>query len=91
MQLHALNAERMGYRYLWQTDDDSRLLQPMGFDLAAHMRRRGLVLASKRTQHDPLSVTTGGYLGFRVRQCIALSWPPSARSTTRSPSPQVAV
>jgi hypothetical protein len=50
----------MGYRYLWQMDDDSRLVEPMGFDLAAHMRQRGLLMASKRTQHDPGSVTAGG-------------------------------
>ena len=102
MQLHPLNAERLGYRYLWQTDDDSRLLQPMGFDLAAHMRRRGLVMASKRTQHDPLSVTTGGYVesftgligrgkvGFNIWLFKSCPRPSSARSTTRSPSPQVA-
>ena len=67
----------MGYRYLWQMDDDSRLVQPMGFDLAAHMAQRGLLMASKRTQHDPGSVTAGNY-GFD-EACLGLNFSLQAR------------
>jgi hypothetical protein len=34
-------------------------VRPVKFDLAAHMRERGLLMAAHETRHDPASVTAG--------------------------------
>lgn len=42
------DAARLGYRYVWQTDDDSRVLDPVTFDIREYLQRRGLLMAAAR-------------------------------------------
>lgn len=61
MQIRMCHADRLGYKYLWQTDDDSWVVQPMHFNLVAHMREGGLWLASQNIRRDEVYVTKGAH------------------------------
>lgn len=52
-------AERLGYRYVWQTDDDSGFVAPLDFDMVKMMQQRGLSMAAASTMHDTVDVTAG--------------------------------
>ncbi len=41
-------ARELGYRYLWQTDDDAYLHEPVGFNVLAHMENKSLVIAANK-------------------------------------------
>ena len=41
-------ADRLGYRYVWQTDDDSRMKEPVDFNMREYLQQRGLLMAAAR-------------------------------------------
>lgn len=73
-------ADRLGYRYVWQTDDDSRLLKSVAFNLRAFMQTRGLLMAARRKNHDPVSVTAGA--GFAMLNLSEICRNDCARSSS---------
>lgn len=45
-------ADLLGYKYLWQLDDDSYFRGPVDFSLVQHMQSKGLWVAGSKTEQD---------------------------------------
>ena len=52
-------ARHLGYRYLWQSDDDTYLTKPIGYSLVQYMRDGNLSVAPKDIVGEPAEVTRG--------------------------------
>lgn len=51
-------ADRLGYQYLLQTDDDAGFTAPVNFDIVQHMRRHNLSMSTAQVVGEPIEVTT---------------------------------
>lgn len=49
----------LGYKYLWQLDDDSAFTQPVNTSILAWMQQKNLKMAYWRAAPDPVEVTWG--------------------------------
>lgn len=52
-------ADLLGYKYVWQLDDDSFFPQQIGFNMLEYMTQHDLWIAGYRTLQDPHFVTWG--------------------------------
>jgi hypothetical protein len=52
-------ADMLGYKYVWQLDDDSFFKSPVDFDIISYMKQHDLWLAGAKTLTDPFKVTWG--------------------------------
>lgn len=52
-------ADVLGYKYLWQLDDDSFFPEPVTVDMLAFMQKNDLWIAGRQTMSDPHFVTWG--------------------------------
>jgi hypothetical protein len=52
-------ADMLGYKYVWQLDDDSFFKSPVDFDVIDYMQKQQLWVAGHKTLPDPYFVTWG--------------------------------
>ena len=50
-------ADRLGYQYLWQTDDDAAVESDVGYNMVNHAREKQLLMMGRAVMNETNSVS----------------------------------
>ena len=68
-------ADRLGYQYSLQTDDDSLVISDVGYDIVANAREKNLIMMARSIMTDSPAVSAASlrYQNYLIAPCLFLN------------------